>query len=68
VSVAPGQAVAKGDLLFTLEAMKMEHSILAPLAGTVRTVKHAAGEQVEQGAVVVSIDPAAEGAGSQAVD
>jgi 3-methylcrotonyl-CoA carboxylase alpha subunit len=68
VSVAPGQAVAKGDLLFTLEAMKMEHSILAPLAGTVRAVKHAAGEQVEQGAVVVSIDPAGEGAGRQPVD
>jgi 3-methylcrotonyl-CoA carboxylase alpha subunit len=57
LSVAPGERVVKGELLFTLEAMKMEHSVLAPLSGTVRAVRIAAGQQVEQGAPAVSIDP-----------
>jgi 3-methylcrotonyl-CoA carboxylase alpha subunit len=57
VAVSPGGRVRKGDLLFTLEAMKMEHSVAAPLAGTVRAVRIAPGAQVEQGAPAVSIDP-----------
>jgi len=68
VAVAEGDAVAKGDLLFTLEAMKMEHAVLAPLAGTVQAVRIAAGGQIEQGAAAVTIaaagqnEAAAEGA------
>jgi 3-methylcrotonyl-CoA carboxylase alpha subunit len=57
VAVAVGAHVARGDFLFSLEAMKMEHSISAPLAGSVRVVGVAAGQQVEQGAVAVEIDP-----------
>jgi 3-methylcrotonyl-CoA carboxylase alpha subunit len=56
LAVAPGERVEKGDLLFTLEAMKMEHSVLAPVSGTVRAVRIAAGQQVEQGAPAVSIE------------
>jgi 3-methylcrotonyl-CoA carboxylase alpha subunit len=57
VAVAPGQRVAKGDPLFTVEAMKMEHAVVAPLAGTVETVRITVGQQVEQGAPAIRIEP-----------
>ena len=57
VPVAVGEKIAKGGLLFTLEAMKMEHSILRLLAGTVRAVAVAPGQQVEQGAPAIFIEP-----------
>jgi biotin carboxyl carrier protein len=57
VSVTPGDAVARGEALFSLEAMKMEHSIVAPTAGVVKTVRIAAGQQVEEGMVGVIIEP-----------
>ena len=46
VLVAPGQAVAAGDTLVVLEAMKMEMPIRAPHAGTVTAVNCAEGELV----------------------
>jgi biotin carboxyl carrier protein len=61
IVVVPGQIVARGDVLFTLEAMKMEHSVLAPLAGEVREVFVTPGAQVEQGAPAVSLHAAAGG-------
>ena len=57
LSVAPGETVAKGDPLFTVEAMKMEHTVLAPLAGTVLTVRVTVGKPVEQGAIALVIEP-----------
>jgi 3-methylcrotonyl-CoA carboxylase alpha subunit len=60
IAVAVGQIVARGDVLFTLEAMKMEHSVLAPVAGEVREVLVTPGAQVEQGAPAILLH-AAEG-------
>lgn len=57
VLVEPGQAVAKGDTLVLLEAMKMELRIQAPLAGAVASVHCTAGQVVERGAVLVEIQP-----------
>jgi 3-methylcrotonyl-CoA carboxylase alpha subunit len=53
VAVAAGDAVAKGDTLLVLEAMKMEHTITAPADGTVAGLPVAAGELVEEGADLV---------------
>jgi len=39
-----------------LEALKMEHEIVAPAAGTVRELRVAAGAQVEAGAVLAVIE------------
>ena len=47
VCVNAGQAVKEGDLLMTIEAMKMETGIHADADGTVKTVHVAAGAQVD---------------------
>ncbi|MFJ7086860.1 biotin carboxylase N-terminal domain-containing protein [Streptomyces griseus] len=59
--LAAGAAVAAGQPLIWLEAMKMEHRILAPAAGTLTALHAAPGHQVEVGALlaVVQEDPAA---------
>ena len=59
VLVEPGQAVQAGQPLLTLEAMKMEHTHHAPVAGVVAALHATAGDQVAAGRVVVEISPAA---------
>lgn len=54
VHVAPGARVERGQLLMVLEAMKMEHAITAPAAGVVSAVHYAAGDVVEEGALLLS--------------
>lgn len=56
VHVSPGQQVATGDLLVTLEAMKMELAITAPRDGTVTAVRCAAGELVRAGVPLVELE------------
>jgi 3-methylcrotonyl-CoA carboxylase alpha subunit len=41
-----------------MEAMKMEHIISAPNAGTVETILVSAGQQVDNGAVLLTMDQA----------
>ena len=50
---APGSKVAKGAPLLVLEAMKIEHTIQAPGAGTLRAFKVTKGEQVNEGMELV---------------
>jgi len=61
VRVAPGQPVRKGETLIILEAMKMEHEVVAPHDGVVRELLVAVGEQVDAGAVLVALDEAGSG-------
>ena len=56
VFVTTGQDVAAGDRLAILEAMKMEHSLLAARDGTVAEVLAAEGAQVEAGAALVRLE------------
>jgi len=63
VFAVAGQQVSKGDRLAILEAMKMEHSLLAARDGVVAEVLAAAGDQVEAGAALVRLE-AEEDAGS----
>ncbi|EAQ27003.1 acetyl-CoA carboxylase biotin carboxylase subunit [Roseovarius sp. 217] len=58
VYATPGQAVAKGDRLAVLEAMKMEHSLLAARDGVVAEVLVSAGDQVSAGAALVRLEDA----------
>jgi propionyl-CoA carboxylase alpha chain len=57
VLVVPGQRVAAGDLLFTVEAMKLEHAVHAPAAGVVTDVRVGPGSQVESGTLLAVLDP-----------
>ncbi len=59
--VKPGDAVRKGQRLVVLEAMKMEHEIVAPRDGTVAAVLVAPGEQVATRKLLVelTLQPAA---------
>lgn len=51
-----GQEVKEGDHLLTLEAMKMNTLINAPRAGTVKEVKIAVGDAVEEGQALVTFE------------
>jgi 3-methylcrotonyl-CoA carboxylase alpha subunit len=57
INVQPGSVVADGDILVALEAMKMELPIRAPRDGVVKAVHCRDGDLVQQGAVVVELEP-----------
>ncbi len=56
ILVAKGDSVVKGQRLAVIEAMKMEHALTAPHAGTVSAVPVIAGAQVAEGATIMSIE------------
>jgi len=60
ISVKPGDTVSVGDRLAVLEAMKMEMPVVAPFAGRVRQVMTIPNVQVDTGAPLLQIEPAAE--------
>ena len=54
---AVGTAVQAGDPIITVEAMKMEHAVAAPIAGHVSELRVALGDQVQRGQVLAVVDP-----------
>ncbi len=52
-NVRLGQTIEPGDLLFVLEAMKMETEVTAPVAGKVAKVKVNKGDSVKSGQAVL---------------
>ena len=57
VSTEAGASVARGDALMVLEAMKMEHTLTAPRDGVVAEVLAAVGDQIADGALLLSMAP-----------
>ncbi|MEV0402363.1 biotin carboxylase N-terminal domain-containing protein [Actinoallomurus sp. NPDC050550] len=55
VAVREGETVERGQPVLWLEAMKMEHQILAPAAGVVTALHAEVGRQVETGAVLAVV-------------
>jgi 3-methylcrotonyl-CoA carboxylase alpha subunit len=58
-SVKAGDAVKKGQALAVMEAMKMEHTIAAPVDGTVAELLYAPGDQVSEGAELLKLSASA---------
>ena len=58
--VAVGQAVEAGDVLARVEAMKLETTLRAGVAGTVTEVHATAGAPASAGTVLVRVDPTGE--------
>ena len=56
VAVAPGDHVEAGDTLVVIEAMKMEHAIVAPATAVVTEVLFAAGDQVDENEILVNLE------------
>ena len=56
--IKPGDKVKKGDLVATIEAMKMEHRLGAPRAGVIEDAPVKIGEQVQIRAVIARLAPA----------
>lgn len=55
IFVEQGQAISQGEKLAVLEAMKMQHEILADIDGTVETVGASSGDQVSAGDLLIKI-------------
>ena len=53
--VKEGQRVREGQPLMTMEAMKMEHRIVAPKSGEVISVNFNQGDRVDMGATLVEL-------------
>ncbi len=53
IAVQPGQVVAIGDPLLTIEAMKMDNVVRATRAGEIETIHVVEGQQVAHGAALV---------------
>jgi acetyl/propionyl-CoA carboxylase alpha subunit len=57
--VAVGDAVEKGTPVLQMEAMKLVHTLKAPLAGRIQSIRCTEGDTVPAGAVLVEISPEA---------
>lgn len=57
VEAEEGKAIAAGDGIVIIEAMKMENEITAPIAGCVRGLTVRVGQAVEANALLCRIEP-----------
>lgn len=51
-----GASVKKGDVVLILEAMKMENEVVAPEDGTIASINVAAGDSVEAGDTLATLN------------
>ena len=56
INVNPGQAVKYGEAVIVMEAMKMETEIVAPKDGTIANVSVKAGDMVDTGATLSTMN------------
>jgi 3-methylcrotonyl-CoA carboxylase alpha subunit len=55
VLIKPGERVRRGQPLMIIEAMKMEHTVVAPADGVVQAVHFASGDRVEEGVELLEL-------------
>ncbi len=58
VSAAVGDEVTEGQTILVMEAMKMQHTVVAPYAGTITELAVRAGQQVASADVLAVVEPA----------
>jgi pyruvate carboxylase len=51
-----GDTVSEGERICTIEAMKMESSVTAPMDGRIKKIHIGAGEQIETGDLLVTME------------
>jgi biotin carboxyl carrier protein len=56
ITTEPGARVAEDDVLLILESMKMEISVTAPRAGTVKEIRVKEKDVVKEGQVLVVLE------------
>lgn len=56
VKASPGQAVAKGDEILVVEAMKMENAIRAPRDGRIKSIAVKLGDMVSPGVTLAELE------------
>jgi acetyl-CoA carboxylase biotin carboxyl carrier protein len=56
LTVKVGDKVEEDDTLATIEAMKMEMPIVAPVGGVIKEIKVAVGQEVEDGTILAIIE------------
>ena len=56
VQVKVGDQVNENDQIATLEAMKMEMPVVAPVAGVVKEIKVEAGQEIDAETVIAVIE------------
>ncbi len=56
LSIAVGDTVEPGDTLVVVEAMKMEHAIVAQISAKVGDILVAVGDQVDEGETLVLLE------------
>jgi biotin carboxyl carrier protein len=56
LAITPGDQVEAGERLAVVEAMKMEHALVAPHAGVVRDLAVNVGDQVEMGERIMRVE------------
>ncbi len=61
ILLSEGSDVQIGQAVLVMEAMKMEYTLKAEVAGTVEGIHCAVGEQVALGKALVKIKPAEKG-------
>lgn len=57
IECAVGDAIAADDVVIVLEAMKMEAEVYAPVGGTVSEITIKEGQAVEDGDLLLTIQP-----------
>jgi len=56
VGAARGERVSRGQAIVTLEAMKMEHALVAPFDGVLAELSAKAGDQVSEGVTLARVE------------
>ncbi len=57
LNVTQGEAIAEGQLVCIIEAMKMENPLYSPVSGTVTNLFVGAGDSIIQGSLIAQIEP-----------